>query len=124
MRSCPLVAGAGVLLSLLLAACSTAAEMGHPAKPAMPAEFRQAEVSSAAWDGPWWTSFDDPQLSALVEHAIASNHDVRIALQRVKQSRASEVRADSTLWPTVSAGGSSINSTYGLPEAVMQRVPS
>src|SRR6266571_6750568 len=59
MRSSLLAAGAG--LSVLLAACSTPAELGHPATPAMPAAFHQAEAASAAWDGPWWTSFDDPQ---------------------------------------------------------------
>jgi NodT family efflux transporter outer membrane factor (OMF) lipoprotein len=123
MRFSPLVAGAGVALSMLLAACSTPAEMAHPATPVMPAAFHQAEISSAAWDGPWWTSFDDPQLSALVERAIASNHDVRIALQRVKQARASEVRAESTLGPAISAGGSYVNSKNGFPDAVKQGVP-
>ncbi len=123
MRSSSLAAGAGLVLSVLLAACSTPAELGHPATPAMPAAFHQAEAANAAWDGPWWTSFDDPQLSALVERAVASNHDVRIALQRVKQARASEVRADSTLLPTVSAGGSYVNTTSGFSDAVKQKVP-
>lgn len=123
MRSSPLAAGAGVILSVLLAACSTPAELGHPATPAMPAAFHQAEVASVAWDGPWWTSFDDPQLSALIERAIASNHDVRIALQRVKQARAGEVHADAALLPTVSAGGSYVNTKSGFSDAVKQKVP-
>ena len=123
MRSSPLVASAAVAFSVLLSACSTPAEMADPAKPAMPAAFRQAEVSNAAWDGSWWTSFDDPQLSALVERAIASNHDVRIALQRVKQARASEVRTESTLLPTISTGGFHVNSKNGFSDAVKQKVP-
>jgi NodT family efflux transporter outer membrane factor (OMF) lipoprotein len=123
MRSSPLAAGAGVVLSLLLAACSTSPELGHPTTPALPAAFQQAEVASAAWDGPWWTSFDDPQLSALVERAIASNHDVRIALQRVKQARAGEVRADAALLPTVSAGGSYVNTQSGFSDAVKDKLP-
>ena len=122
MRS-SLLGGAGVVLSVFLAACATPAGLGHPATPAMPAAFQQAEVASAAWDGPWWTSFDDPQLSSLVERAIASNHDVRIALQRVKQARAGEVRADAALLPTVSAGGSYVSTKSGFSDAVKQKVP-
>ena len=123
MRSSPFAAGAGVVLSVLLTACSTPAELGHPATPAMPAAFHQADVASAAWDGPWWTSFNDPQLSSLIERAVASNHDVRIALQRVKQARGEEVRADSTLLPTASAGGSYFNSKSGFSDAVKEKVP-
>jgi NodT family efflux transporter outer membrane factor (OMF) lipoprotein len=121
--SSPFAAGAGVMLSLLLAACSTSPELGHPSIPTLPAAFQQAGEGSAAWDGPWWTSFDDPQLSALVERAIVSNHDVRIALQRVKQARASEVRADAALLPTVSAGGSYVNTQSGFSDAVKDKVP-
>ncbi|MDB5992512.1 MAG: TolC family protein [Herbaspirillum sp.] len=123
MKFSPLVFSTGILFSVLLSACSTSADIGHPVKPDMPAAFRQTEASGAAWDGPWWTSFGDPQLSALVEHAIVSNHDVRLALQRVKQARASEVRSDSTLWPTISANGNYINNKTGLPDAVKQSVP-
>jgi NodT family efflux transporter outer membrane factor (OMF) lipoprotein len=123
MRSSLLAAGTGIALTVLLTACSTPAELGHPAKPAMPPAFHQAEASTAAWDGPWWTSFDDPQLAALVERAVASNHDVRIALQRVKQARAGEVRADAALLPTVSAGASYVNTNSGFSDAVKVRVP-
>ncbi len=123
MKFSPVVLGAGVLLAGLLSACSTTAETGHPSKPDMPAAFRHAQASGSAWDGPWWTSFEDAQLSALVEQAIVSNHDVRLALQRVKQARASEVRSDAKLLPTVAAGGSYINNKTGLPDAVKQNVP-
>jgi multidrug efflux system outer membrane protein len=89
----------------------------------MPAAFHQAQVAGNAADGPWWTSFEDPQLSDLVKQAVASNHDVRLALQRVKQARANETISDSALFPTISAGGSHINSKNGFSDSVKQQVP-
>jgi outer membrane protein, multidrug efflux system len=36
----------------------------------------------------WWTRFGDPTLDALVTTALANNHDLRIALARVEETRA------------------------------------
>lgn len=123
MKSSPIVYGAGVLMAALLSACASTADTADPAPPDLPATFRQAQVAGAAAVGPWWTSFDDPQLSGLIEQALASNHDVRLALQRVKQARASETISDAALFPTIAAGGAYINSKNGLPDSAKQNVP-
>lgn len=36
----------------------------------------------------WWTLFDDAELTALVEQALARNHDLGIAAARVREARA------------------------------------
>ena len=36
----------------------------------------------------WWTAFDDPVLVSLVERAIASNLDLKLAESRIRQARA------------------------------------
>jgi NodT family efflux transporter outer membrane factor (OMF) lipoprotein len=36
----------------------------------------------------WWKSFNDPQLNSLIERAVKSNHDLRIAEARVREARA------------------------------------
>lgn len=73
----------------LLAACASAG----PRKPetALPAAFeapvRGASLPAAALDR-WWTLYDDPQLTALVEEGLGRGFDVRQAAARLEQSRA------------------------------------
>ncbi len=54
----------------------------------------------------WWTQFDDPMLTSLVQRAVESNLDLRLAEARVRQARASRGIAVSGLGPTLSATGS------------------
>jgi len=52
----------------------------------------------------WWTAFNDPTLSSLVESAVRSNLDVRLAEARIRQARAARGVVGAPLWPQ--AGGS------------------
>jgi multidrug efflux system outer membrane protein len=54
----------------------------------------------------WWTVFQDPTLRSLVERAVQSNLDLRLAAARVRQARAARGVAASGLGPTVDATGS------------------
>ena len=54
----------------------------------------------------WWAAFDDPVLSALVERAIGSNLDLKLASSRIRQARAARNIALSGFGPSVNAGGS------------------
>ncbi len=55
----------------------------------------------------WWHALDDAQLDSLVERAVKSNPDVRIALDRLQAARTYEVGTIGTALPDVeaSAGG-------------------
>jgi NodT family efflux transporter outer membrane factor (OMF) lipoprotein len=54
----------------------------------------------------WWTDFDDPNLTSLVERAINSNLDLLQAQVRIRQARAARGIAAGGLWPSASATGS------------------
>jgi multidrug efflux system outer membrane protein len=54
----------------------------------------------------WWTEFNDPNLTSLVERAINTNLDLRQAETRIRQARAARGIAVGGLWPTVDATGS------------------
>ena len=54
----------------------------------------------------WWTSFNDPLLNSLVERAVRSNLDLRIAEGRIREARATRVLAASGAWPTVNVSSS------------------
>ena len=51
----------------------------------------------------WWTAFNDPTLSSLVEMAVRANLDVRLAEARIRQARAARWVAGAPLWPQVDA---------------------
>lgn len=53
-----------------------------------PAQWRTSPDASVSVQAVWWTSFDDPALTAVVETALARNTDVAIAAARVEEARA------------------------------------
>jgi multidrug efflux system outer membrane protein len=53
----------------------------------------------------FWTGFNDTELNKLVEDALAANHDLRIAIDRVREARALRRDAAFDLAPSIKAGG-------------------
>jgi outer membrane protein, multidrug efflux system len=51
----------------------------------------------------WWKSFNDPMLTSLIERAVQSNLDVKLAQARIRQARASRGVAFAGLWPEIDA---------------------
>jgi outer membrane protein, multidrug efflux system len=60
----------------------------------------------------WWQSFNDPLLNKLIEQALASNLDEKIALSRIREERAYLVISQSGLFPTLDLGGSYTRQRY------------
>jgi len=96
-----------VLAAAVLAACAVGPDYHPAASPVQAARFGAAEASDAyREDKPaaqFWTAFDDPLLQDLIQDSMLANHDLRIALARLNESRAllRELRLDSL--PTVTA---------------------
>ncbi|MCX5904364.1 MAG: efflux transporter outer membrane subunit [Proteobacteria bacterium] len=81
-------------------------------------DFHRPKISSpSAWFGPtaqmrfdtarqaelirWWTTFNDPTLTSLVERAVVSNLDLQQAQTRILQARANRGIVAADLWPTI-----------------------
>jgi len=54
----------------------------------------------------WWTAFNDPQLTSLVERSMQANLDLRLAQSRIRQARAVMGIAGADLGPTVDTSAS------------------
>jgi outer membrane protein, multidrug efflux system len=61
---------------------------------------RQAELIR------WWTTFNDPVLTSLVERAVVSNLDLQQAQTRILQAQANRGIVAADLWPTIDSGSS------------------
>jgi NodT family efflux transporter outer membrane factor (OMF) lipoprotein len=92
---------ASLALSTLLAACASGPDYAKPQIVA-PAAFHHTAPSNAPIElDAWWRAFQDPELTHLVELALAQNLDLQAAGARVDAARAAAGIARAALLPTV-----------------------
>ncbi|HVI59662.1 MAG TPA: efflux transporter outer membrane subunit [Luteimonas sp.] len=124
------------LLAAALAACTVGPDFVRP-EVAVPERFVQAAPAAAgvdaqaqtdagatadapaasAADPAFWRSFDDPQLTALVEQALSANHDLRIALARYDSANALLRGAKFDRFPTLTASGQASDARASADQA-------
>ncbi|MDP1774747.1 MAG: efflux transporter outer membrane subunit [Methylobacter sp.] len=76
--------------ALLLSGCFAVGPDYEPPKIPVPqrwSETTAATNSQSAQPDKWWKTFNDPVLDKLISDAIASNLDLKLALERVKDAR-------------------------------------
>ncbi len=76
--------------ALLLSGCFAVGPDYQRPKIAVPEQWSEstaATVSQPAQPDKWWRTFNDPVLDKLIVDAIASNLDLKLALERVKDAR-------------------------------------
>src|SRR5689334_9783427 len=86
-------------LAALLTACATTKTSTAPPAVDLPAPTA-GELSLERW----WTSFDEPALTALVDEALTNSLDLQAAIARVESARAQVTLAQADLLPIVSWG--------------------
>ncbi len=83
---------------------------------ALPAQVAETSEKPAEKSQPWWSSFHDDDLSALVEKALANNQNRKIAEARILEARASRQSTASALYPQVGISGTANRgNNLGLP---------
>jgi NodT family efflux transporter outer membrane factor (OMF) lipoprotein len=96
-------------LLLLAAGCAVGPNYEKPDL-AAPAGWKEAQQTGvdvrAAELARWWSAFNDPLLDSLVERAVRSNLDLRLAEARVREARATRTVTAAGAWPTVDVSGS------------------
>ncbi len=68
-----------------------------------------AGASDRTPEADWWQAFQNQELSQFIERALAQNHDVRRAVSRVIEGRASVTTAGAGLYPQLNVQGSYTN---------------
>ena len=74
----------------------------------------QALFSDAPLPAHWWRLFDDAQLDALVQQALAHNADLRVAAANLERVQAEEAVTAGAADPSISVGG---GPSYGIPKS-------
>ena len=91
--------------TLLTASCAVGPDYTRP-KTETPAAWGEKADTSVADLSTWWTLFHDDILNGLIDRAIQSNQDLKIATSRVHESRAQLGVVVGGLFPEVNVGGS------------------
>jgi len=94
------------LAAAVLAACAVGPNYEAPEiKAAEKFDSLEATYSAEPGVSQFWQSFEDSELQKLVNEALTSNHDLRIAVTRVQEARALRRDAAFDLAPSITAGG-------------------
>jgi multidrug efflux system outer membrane protein len=74
-----------------------------PASKSPPSQATNAPVEHA---DAWWASFNDPELTSLIERARAANLDAKEAVLRISEARAQRDISAADRWPSLSVNAS------------------
>jgi len=99
-----------VLSIILLTAVALSATSNTPMVLKTPAQFGEQATSAGTNVDPavdkWWETFHDAQLSALIQQAVHNNLDIKLASQRVLESKAERRIARAALLPSINTSSS------------------
>ena len=80
----------------------TPAAWSATSSPSSPSRPTPEPVAAAAW----WTSFQDPELTSLIQRAAGADLDLQTAALRVTEARAQRDTAAAQLWPSLNGNTS------------------
>lgn len=106
------LAAAVLLAALFLASCVSGPDYKRPAMDA-PANYKSATEKETEEPGlglDWWRLFNDAELNTLAEEALQSNQDLKAAMARVEQARASARSVKSSFYPAITMSPSATRS--------------
>ena len=94
-----------IALAVALAGCAVT-EPKTRVQIDMPQAFTEAPVPPATSQltADWWTNFGSPQLTSLIQQALAGSADIRIAAERITQAELALRLANASLLPTIGVG--------------------
>ncbi|MEQ8435401.1 MAG: efflux transporter outer membrane subunit [Oceanicaulis sp.] len=96
-----------LLSVLLVSGCAIGPDYAAPEPPSdlsfsdITREGGAVIETSLSVEAAWWERFEDPRLTALIETAAVSNTDIRLAVHRVEEARASRVIAQARRIPNL-----------------------
>jgi NodT family efflux transporter outer membrane factor (OMF) lipoprotein len=114
--------GLGTVLAIFATGCTVGPRYGKPVIAVQPfhnapsIESRQSVLPAPQLDT-WWTGFDDPELTMIVERVLNQNLDLAESVTRVEQARAAAKEAGARLKPSgsVIAQSNSFRQSLGSP---------
>lgn len=101
----------GAISLLILSACAVGPDFKKPVDKSMPASFEDVDDSMKADVGDiskWWTFFNDPILTDIIEKSLKSNYDVRKAKASLEAAYATLGISESGFFPSLNFSASAL----------------
>jgi multidrug efflux system outer membrane protein len=110
--------------ALTLSACAVGPHYHAPSEPPVALTTLDPHLVAAPQpsEADWWRTFGDPELDSLIGRALASNLDVRIAVDRVREARALFRDTELNQLPRVTTEASYSRSKQQVPGFSTNRV--
>jgi NodT family efflux transporter outer membrane factor (OMF) lipoprotein len=113
---------AALLLALCTSACASVPDLG-PMPTGRTAPLAAASLTLAGtgseWPGEgWWQRYQDPQLSKLIDEALANSPDLDVAAARIRTADGFAKQAGAALLPSATAGGTVGATRVGRPDGL------
>lgn len=105
----PIIPAVALAVLVISTGCTVGPNYKRPEIPPPTAwkEAQRSGIETASADlTRWWTEFDDPLLNSLVDRAISTNLDLRVAQGRIREARAARAVVAAGEWPTLGTSGS------------------
>jgi len=71
----------------------------------------------------WWKNFNDPELNSLIQRAVTSNLDLKIATARIREARAQYRVTAADLWPSVGTSASYERQLQSMNQPLFGSIP-
>ena len=115
-----------VVLFGLLSGCTVGPSYHAPATKGLPQwspALAGGETTNSGSVAFWWKSFNDPELNSLIERAVTSNLDLKIAAARVREARAQYRVTAADLWPSVGTSASYERQLQSMNQPLLGSIP-
>jgi multidrug efflux system outer membrane protein len=114
------------LLAVLLGGCMVGPDYHQPklnAPPQWTESMAGGETNAAMATADWWKNFHDSELDSLIDLAVRSNLDLRMAQARVREARAQYGIASADLWPTLDGSSSYARQRQSEHQPILGSLP-
>lgn len=113
-----------VMLIISLPSCLYVGPQYKKPEVTVPAAYKNFVPASTSELKEWWTLFDDPCLNALIQKAVNANYKLRIAVEKIEQTRAEYKIQRAKLFPQIYAYGTAQDNHYSSNYALYSNLTS
>jgi NodT family efflux transporter outer membrane factor (OMF) lipoprotein len=112
------------ILFLLLSGCMVGPNYKKK-EPPMPSKYTEEKIDDLSISSlkDWWKTFDDPVLDELIKEAIINNYSLKIAIEKIEETRAYYRLSKANLFPEINLTASAYREKFSQNNIINSFIP-